>query len=319
MRPFTRIRRLFSARLFATGLCGLFFLTANAQFEPMFTQYMYNETFINPAYAGSHENIATTVLYRNQWAGMDGAPTTQTFNIHGATNSKKVGLGLSALNENIGVTHQFAAYADFAYRIVMPNSSFAFGLQGGFVNDEEKLTDVHTVVTGDNQFSTNVTKNFLPNFGFGMYYHTERFYAGLSIPRLLENHIDPTNPGKLSRNFSNMEWWHYYLATGCVVDLSAEVKFKPSIMIKAVQHAPVEFDADANFLIRDLLWIGCAYRTGDAVAGLIGLQLSKQLRIGYSYDYTLTDLQKYNSGSHEFTLSYDFGSAKNKIISTRYF
>ena len=237
MRSLYKMRYLPSPGTLLTVLCAFLFTTAHAQYEPMFTQYMFNETFINPAYAGSHENMATALLYRNQWTGIDGAPKTQTFNIHGAAgDKKKVGLGLSMMNENIGVTHQFAVYADFAYRILMPNSTLSFGLQGGFVNNEEKYTDVHTITPGDNQFLADVKKYFLPNFGFGMYYYKERFYAGLSIPRLLENKIDPSKPDEVARNFGNLQRWHYYLATGYVLDLNESLKFKPSVMIKAVQN-----------------------------------------------------------------------------------
>jgi len=308
----------FPTWILTMSLC-LSLFRVQAQVEPMFTQYMFNETFINPAYAGSHDNLAAALLYRNQWTGIDGAPKTQTFSMHGPVDKNKIGLGGSILNESIGVTHQFAVYADFAYRILMPASTLAFGVQGGFVNDEEKFTDVRTITPGDNQFSADVKKYFLPNAGFGIYYYKEKFYTGLSIPRLLENKIDPSNPSAVAKNFGNLQRWHYYFASGYVFDLNDDLKLKPSIMVKTVQHAPLELDGDLNLLIHDFLWIGGAYRTGDAVAGLIGIQLSKQLRIGYSYDYTLSDLQKFNSGSHEFTLNYDFSFNKNKIISTRYF
>jgi type IX secretion system PorP/SprF family membrane protein len=299
--------------------CALMSLQSSAQVEPMFTQYMFNESFINPAYAGSHDNISAALLYRNQWAGMDGAPTTQTFNIHAPAHKQKLGLGFSVMNESIGVTHQMAMYGNFAYRILMPNSTMAFGLQGGFVNDEEKYTDVHTITPGDNQFAMDVKKYFLPNAGFGMYYYTDRFYAGFSIPRLLENKIDPAQPDAVVKNFGNLKVWHYYLSTGYVFNLSEGLKFKPSMMVKAVQNAPLELDVNANFLFRDFLWLGTAYRTGDAASLMVGFQLTQQLRLGYSYDYTLTDLQKFNSGSHEFTISYDFSFDKNRVISPRYF
>src|ERR1700704_975127 len=126
---------------------------ANAQYEPLFTQYMFNETFINPAYAGSHENVATTLLYRNQWVGLDGSPKTQTLSIHAPVCKRKLGLGLSVMNETIGVSHQLGVYADFAYRILFDRSVLAFGLQGGFVNDEEKFSQVITNTQGDNQFA----------------------------------------------------------------------------------------------------------------------------------------------------------------------
>ncbi len=291
-----------------------------AQYEPMFTQYMFNETFINPAYAGSHENIAAGLLYRNQWVGIKGAPITQTFSIHAPACRRQLGIGFSVMNESIGVTHQLAVYGDFAYRMLFNQSVLSFGLQAGFVNDEEKFSQVFTIQQGDNQFASDVRKLFLPNAGFGVYYYyKEKFYAGLSIPRLFENRIDPAPSDVVVKNVGNLKFWHYYFATGYVFDLNEAVKFKPSIMVKAVQNAPVELDANANFLINKFLWLGGSYRTGDAVSALLGFQITKQLRVGYSYDYTLTKLQKFNSGSHEITINYDFSFDRNKIISTRYF
>lgn len=292
---------------------------ASAQHEPMFTQYMFQETFINPAYAGSHDGLAANALYRNQWTGLSGSPKTETFSIHGPVKSRKIGLGLAVLNESIGVSKQLVLNVDFAYRIVMPRSVLAFGLQGGFVNDEENYTRVETNTPGDLQFSQDVRKYFLPNAGFGIYYNTKKFYAGLSIPRLLENKIDASRPEAVVRNIGNPSIWHYYLSTGYVFKLNDYIKYKPSLMIKMVQNAPLEADANMNFLFNEVLWLGASYRTGDAVSGIIGVQISKQLCIRYSYDYTTSALQNYNNGSHEVSIAYEFGSKAHKIVSPRYF
>jgi type IX secretion system PorP/SprF family membrane protein len=293
---------------------------AKAQHEPQFTQYMFNETFINPAYAGSHEGVSANLLYRDQWVGLHGSPKTETFTIHTSAAKRKLGLGLSVMNESIGVSKKFVVCGDFAYRILMPNSVFSFGLQGGIVNEQENLTTVQTNVGGDNQFATDIRKYFLPNAGFGMYYYyKKKFYAGISIPRLLENKIDASQPNVVVHNVGNPKIWHYYFTTGYVFQMAENVKFKPSIMVKAVTNSPVELDGNLNFLFHEFLWLGASYRTGDAVAGLVGFQISKQLRVGYSYDYTLSDLQRFNGGSHEFTLCYDFGSQKHRVVSPRYF
>ncbi|MEO8146397.1 MAG: type IX secretion system membrane protein PorP/SprF [Bacteroidia bacterium] len=292
---------------------------AKAQYDPMFTQYMFNELFINPAYAGARENLSVNMLVRDQWAGIDGAPKTQTFTIHAPVSNRKIGLGFAVMNETIGVTHRLVLNGDFAYRILMDNATFALGLQGGVTNYQEKFSELKTTTGYDNQFTYNSEKLWLPNAGFGMYYYTNKFYAGLSIPRLIENKVDVTTSTTTVKNVGNVKDWHYYIATGYVFNLNDNIKFKPSIMIKTVQGAPIELDADALFIFNDLFWIGGAYRTGDAVAAIIGLQINRQLRIGYSYDYTLTGLQDYNSGSHEFTLGYDFSFDKNRIITPRYF
>ena len=294
-------------------------INVKAQYEPMFTQYMFNETFINPAYVGSHENVSITLLSRNQWVGIEGAPKTQTFSIHSPINGHRFGIGLAVRNENIGVSHQLGVYTNFAYRILFDNSALSFGLQGGFVNDESRYTEVLTTTPGDNQFSSDTRKVFLPNAGFGIYYFREKFYAGFSIPRLIENNVTPSLTNGSVQNSWNIENWHYYFATGYVFDLNEDHKFKPSILVKAVQNAPVQLDVDANFLLKNFLWLGASYRSGDAIAAIIGFQVNKQLRFGYSYDYTLSKLQKYNSGSHEFTLGYEILIDRSRINSTRYF
>jgi type IX secretion system PorP/SprF family membrane protein len=309
-------RRLWMPALFLV----LVSLSASAQHEPMFTQYMFNETFINPAYAGSHEGPAMGGLYRNQWVGIPGSPKTQTFSFHSPVMKKKLGLGLSMMNESIGVSDQFMLNIDFAYRILMPNSVLAFGAKGGFINEQERLTSVVTTVGGDNQFSTDVRKYFLPNAGFGIYYYyKKKFYAGFSIPQLLQNKTDPTQPGNIAVSAGNPQVWHYYFASGYVFQMAQNVKFKPSVMVKAVANAPIEVDGNINFLFNEFLWLGAAYRTGDAIAGLVGFQISKQLRVSYSYDYSISSLQRYNSGSHEISFGYDFNSLKHRVVSPRYF
>ncbi len=305
--------------LFAVFVLCMSSFSSHAQLEPTFTQYMFNETFINPAYAGSREGLAMNMAYRDQWVGLKGSPKTQTLSIHMPIEKKKIGIGLSVMNETIGVSHKFLVNGDFAYRIKLYQSFLAFGLKAGFVNDQENYSEVNTTTPGDRQFTNDVRKYFLPNAGFGVYYYKKKFYAGFSIPRLLENKIDPSQPNKAVRNMGNFKVWHYYLTSGYVMNLTDYIKFKPTIMLKCVQNAPVEFDASINFLLDEIFWIGLEYRTGDAISCLLGFQISKSLRIAYSYDYTLTDLQKYNSGSHEITLSYDISIYKTRITSLRYF
>lgn len=294
-------------------------ISANAQIEPMFTQYMFNETFINPAYVGSHEYLSATLLYRDQWVGIEGSPKTQTLSVHAPVNDRKIGLGLSFMKESIGVSDKIVVNGSFAYRILMPTGTLAFGVQAGFVNDQENLTSLHTNVSGDNQFSSNVKKYFLPNAGFGVYYKTDRYYAGFSIPRLLENKFNIANSEVVTHNIGNFKIWHYYLAAGYVFDLNSNLKFKPSAMLKALVNAPMEIDLNADVLINDLIWAGLGYRTGDAVSALVGIQLNKNLKIHYSYDYTLTALQTFNNGSHEFSIIYDVSLNKDKIVSPRFF
>ena len=287
------IKSFYTALRITTGVMLMFcMIETRAQQEPMFTQYIFNETFINPAYTGSREGLSVNMLYRNQWSGINGSPRTQTITAHLPVSKRRVGIGFSAMNESIGVSKKIMINGDFAYRIIMPQSVLSFGLKGGFVNDQENFTDVNTTTSGDQQFASDVRKYFLPNAGFGVYYYYQKkFYAGFSIPRLIHNKVDPSNSGGVIRNMGNPQIWHYYFTGGYVFDLDENTKLKPSVLVKCVQHAPIELDASLNLLLADLIWIGGSYRTGDAVACLVGFQLSKNFRIGYSYDYSLTDLR----------------------------
>jgi type IX secretion system PorP/SprF family membrane protein len=311
-------KNLLRGTIAMAGVC-LMLTNANAQFEPQFTQYMFNEMFINPAYAGSRDFISLTADYRNQWVGIDGAPETQTISGHAPLANKKIGVGLSLLNEKIGVTHDMAAFANYAYRLQVTNDAvLAMGLQGGIINHQQKLLEIHTQDQGDASFSSNTPNLILPNMGFGFYYSTRKYYAGLSVPRMLENKVDVMANDMVSNNM-NFSYWHYYLMGGYVYDLSEDMKLKPTFMLKAVSGAPLEADLGIHMLLKETLWFGASYRTKDSWAAIMQFQINKQLRLGYSYDYTTTELKQFNTGTHEITIGYDFSFDKNKIITPRYF
>jgi type IX secretion system PorP/SprF family membrane protein len=295
-------------------------LTLHAQYEPHFSQYLNNELFINPAYAGSRGYMAATLLYRDQWTGMEGAPKTGTIGFHLPFSRDRAGAGLCIMNDRIGVSNHTAVFLNYAYhlRLTENDQVLSFGLQGGIINAEERLRDVLIIEQNDPEFASNVYHKLMPNFGFGTYYHTPRFYAGFSIPRFMKNKIDPFNQS-VEYNRISIKNWHYYLYSAYIARLSESVKLKPAVMCKLVSGAPLEADFNLNFLLREIFWIGAGYRTGDAIVFITQYQINKNLRIGYSYDYTLTKLQNFNSGTHEFTIGYDFTFDKNKIVSPRYF
>lgn len=287
-----------------------------AQFEPQFTQYMFNEMFINPAYAGSREHMAMTALYRNQWVGMEGAPKTQTFSAHTPLRNEKIGVGLNILHEEIGVTQDFSVFGSYAYRIPMQKGFFSMAVSGGIIHHQEQLLEVRTQDQGDYSF-LGTPKLTVPNVGFGTYFSNRNFYVGLSIPRMLQNKVDAVT-GK-AQNKMNLPYWHYYLMGGYVFTLNESVKLKPTFMTKIVSGAPVIADIGAHVLLNEVLWLGGSYRTSDSWAAVMSIQLNKQMRLGYSYDYTLTELQRFNNGTHEITLGFDFSFDKNKVVTPRYF
>ena len=287
--------------------------TATAQQEAMYTQYMFNALALNPAYAGSRNVISATALYRNQWSGIKGAPETATFTIDAPIHDKKIGLGLQVFNDKIGISNITGVVASGAYRIRMDKGTLSFGLQGSVSSFKANYQNVNLDQTGTNTdiaFQDNVNSTLF-NLGTGVYYNSDKFYVGLSAPQLVPNKLAST---KLSK-----QEIHLFLTAGVVFGLGDDFKLKPSIMVKEVKGAPIEGDLNATLWIKDVLGIGAQYRSNADVSGLLEIQATPQIRLGYSYDHSLTTLQNFNSGSHEIMLRYEFGYEKNKFISPRFF
>lgn len=291
---------------------------AMAQQEAMYTQYMFNTLAINPAYAGSRNVTSATALYRSQWVGIQGAPTTATFSIDAPIDNKKIGLGLQVFNDRLGITNTTGAFGSYAFRIRLGKGLLAMGLQAGASQYRADFTSVNlgSDNTPDQAFSTNVNKT-LVDFGVGLYYSTDKFYLGLSSPQLLNNQLH--NFTVQNNNSFDGQAMHLFLATGYVFPLNDDLHLKPSILIKYVKGAPIEGDLNATLWIRDILGIGAQYRTEADISGMVEFQVSPQIRLGYSYDRSTTPLVQFNSGSHEIMIRYEFGSTKGKILSPRYF
>lgn len=292
-----------------------------AQSEPMFSQYTFNEIFINPAYAGSHEALSFSSVYRKQWVNMEGAPTTKTFTAHSHLFKSKVGLGVTAYQDQIGVASQTGFFANYAFRIRLNKGTLSLGMLGGYSGYQERLTEIKTTESGDARFSSNTPMVFAPNFGFGTYYYTKRFYFGISVPRMITNKLIINQYSQVERvdGSLNTDALHYFIATGFVFDVNPLVKLRPSMMIKAVMNAPIEYDANLSALLYTALWVGAGYRSGDSWNILTAIQVNNQLRIGYSYDYTITKLKDFAGGSHEFSMNYVLKYNTKKITSPRYF
>jgi type IX secretion system PorP/SprF family membrane protein len=294
------------------------------QQDPMYSQYMFNMLAVNPAYAGSRDVLSATALYRNQWVGIKGAPNTITFSADMPIKNEKIGLGINITDDRLGVMHNSLLSISYAYRIRLTSKgTLAFGLQASANQYKADYGVVdptqNTTTTPDQSFSGSVTQ-ILPNVGFGIYYTTDRFYIGGSIPKLIKNSLsDYYDPSINFTNFANRENRHFFIVAGYVIPLNYIFKLKPSMLLKAVRGAPLELDINANLWIHDVISVGLSYRTGDSIDGLLEFQVSPQFRFGYAYDMTLTNLGRYNSGSHELMLRYEFGYSKSKIISPRYF
>ncbi len=300
---------------FAAIMCGNVLF---AQQDVQFTQYMFNTNAVNPAYTGSRGAISGTALYRTQWVGFDGAPVTESFNANSPLMNDKLGIGATVLNEKIGPLRQTGVFADFAYRIKFKTSTLAMGIKGGANMFQAGFNNLNVINSGDAQFQSNVQSKLLPNLGFGFYYHTEKYYFGLSAPKLVQNNLD-VKTGNSSQAHIAVDQMHYYFIGGYVMNLSPYIKFKPTTQIKFTYGAPVSLDLNASFLFYEKLWLGAMYRFGDAVGLLVQFQFNPQLRAGYSYDFTTSKLNRYNNGTHEIMLGYDLNFNKEKIRSPRYF
>lgn len=294
----------------------LFTVSAKAQQNPQYTQYVYNMNIINPAYAGSKEALSLNFLARTQWVGIDGAPQTLTFGAHTPLR-KNLGLGLSVIVDKLGPVQEQNIYADVSYTLNFDNDSkLAFGLKAGFTAFNLCLTCLNSVDPETTDFMDRAANKTLPNIGAGLFYYTNKFYLGFAMPNLLETfHFEKT--GNQVTNGS--EKTHFFLNSGYVFDISRDVKLKPSMMVKATQGAPLSIDLSGNVLIYEKLEFGLSYRVTESMSALINVRANKNLRIGYAYDYTLTNLGDFNSGSHEVFLLFDFISERNRIRSPRFF
>jgi len=300
-------------------MLGMF--ASKAQYDPSFTQYMFNEMFINPAYAGSKDAMAVNLLHRQQWVNFPGRPITTTFSLHGPLMNNKMGLGLSVLNESIGKLTRNLVYGSYSYRVKTDKKgTLALGLNAGFENQVNKLSELKATDQGDVQISQNTPSMIAPNFGFGLFYSTKKFYAGLSIPRIIDNSYMFTNGGSFKQSMKfNVQTFTYYFTIGRVFEVNEYLKIKPQAMVKMVENAPLQYEMNVNFLIKSLIWAGLSYRSGSNVSVILGVQVNPQFIVSYSYDYGLNAIQQYSQGSHEIALGYVFSYKHKKVITPRYF
>lgn len=315
------------------------YTTVQAQQDPRFSQYMFNQLALNPAYTGTTEALSVTLLGRYQWVGIDGSPQTGTLSAHlpfGA--EKKAGVGALLAYDRIGITQTTSFFGSYAYKFILGENRLSVGLNGGvhyLATDDSQLQTNPLMIdplTGDPVFAQGSLRRLLPNFGLGLYFYKPNgYYVGVSAPHLLNNNLrnDAQNVALVAKQYR-----HYNFMAGAVVGRGG-LKFRPSVLVKAVPvNAPVQVDLSALFLIKDVLWLGGSYRTavgnrnnvGDVQAigtesanAIVAFELKNGLKIGYAYDMTFSQLQQYTSGSHEIILSYDMKSKGVRYHTPRYF
>ena len=307
-------------RIFITSALLLSTLINFAQQDALFSQYMFNPFSINPAYAGSRNSLSGVMLGRYQWAGIEGAPKTAALAIHSPFKGKNFALGFNAFTESIGPSNNSGAFATYAYHIRMGVGKLSLGLRGGFFSTRLNSDRLTFVDPTDVNASREFLSDFEPNFDFGAYYYTRRFFVGASASHL--NASSNTNASATSGNtFSTLGTdldRHYMLTTGVAIVNNPNLVFKPSILFKYVAGAPLNVDLNMSVLLSKVFWIGASYRSSGSLVAILEYNFTDFARLGYAYDYSIGKLRTYTSGSHEIFLGFDLNMSKKKAISTRY-
>jgi type IX secretion system PorP/SprF family membrane protein len=296
---------------------------ASAQQDPQHTMYRFNGLMFNPAYAGSREALSMVAIARWQWINVDGAPRTVSFAIHSPLKNDHIALGFSFVSDHYTVVHSDKLEGDFAYRITASkkkNIKISLGLGVSATNLRADLTSVG-LQTGsgiDHSFANNINL-WMPNITAGAYVYNEKFFVGISVPEILSNSLTTKNEVWQRSIDSAHQYTSLYATAGYVFDLGKKVKFAPSILIKYVpKYAPISMDFNANFIFIDRLWLGVSYRLSDSYGFMVAFNITKQLRVGYAYDLTVSPISHFTTGSHEIMAGYDFDFRKKSIINPRY-
>jgi type IX secretion system PorP/SprF family membrane protein len=273
----------------------------HAQQTPVFSQYFFNELVINPAYAGAHVQLSLTSMYRNQWVNFPGAPRTFSFSGHTSVYGGKMGLGLLVNTDKIGSYNNDNVYGYYAYKIAFQGGTLSMGLQGGFNYLGADFSKLDLVNQSDKSFAT--VKMYKPNVGAGVYFNRKNFFAGFSVPYLLNKSATASIKDGATQI---IEARYYFLRSGVILPLNASenVKFNPSILVRAQEGQPLSFDFNAAFILYDLVGTGLSYRSGDAIISFIDIKLSEKFHFAYSYDWTSSDISRFSNGTHEFMLNF---------------
>ncbi|MBB1138229.1 type IX secretion system membrane protein PorP/SprF [Myroides sp. WP-1] len=299
--------------LVSLGLLGI--TQTYGQQDPQYTQYMYNHSNINPAYAGSREGVHIFGLYRTQWVGLEGAPKTATLSVNTPLGESGLGLGVNFTNDHLGVMDDNTLSVDLSYAIDLNyRYKLAFGLKGSANLLDVNYSKLNIYNPTDPVSADDIKNEFTPNIGAGLFLYSDKAYVGLSAPNLLTRTRYDDNDVQTLR-----QKMHLYLTGGYVFDLNPNLKFKPATMIKMEQGSPLQVDVSANFIFLDKFTLGAAYRWDASVSALAGFQVSENIFVGYSYDAETSKLARYNSGSHEIFLRFSLFNSFKRVAAPRFF
>jgi type IX secretion system PorP/SprF family membrane protein len=307
------MKRVFCIIVISVLLCNA---GINAQQTPITSQYLTNGLIINPAYAGTRGALSANISYRKQWARIQGAPQFQNISLHSPINRKeKVSLGILAEYNTFGVTKDIGIYGFYAYSLPLGRGKLSMGLKGGIDLSTTNYNELELIDPNDPLFMGSSSYT-LPNFGAGFYYYTDKIFLGLSVPHIMSYKRDAADQFSAHPDFDLLKT---YFSAGALLTFSEKFKVKPSVLVRYSPSEPLEIDLNTNFIIADIFWLGGSYRVAEkAAVALIDLQVTPQLKIGYSYDYQAGHLNKYTSGTHEVSLRYEFEFSVS-AASPRYF
>jgi len=281
---------------------------------PLSDHYLYNGLSINPAFAGCHDALSTTISYRNQWVGFKAAPKSQILSVHSPFYNDRIGLGLLVEKNSIGIFKETSFIGNYAYRMELHDGKLALGLGFGVTVYNVAWNELEATDADDILLMNNPTSAVLPAFSLGTYYYTKKYYIGISMPLFLSYELDKsTGNYKISNNFSGC---NYFLTGGYEVNISSLVKLLPSLLLKYHPGNVIQIDYNAQINFKDRIWLGIGYRNRDMLVGMFQCQLNYQLRMAYSYDFDLGSIGRYTNGSHEIVLSYVFRYAR-KVMGPR--
>lgn len=299
--------------IYTTLLLSLNVIVVYGQQEPQFTQFFDNKLFVNPAYAGSRQLLNVTGIHRQQWMGFAGRPVSSTVSIHSPLKYESVGVGLTCVHDQAGPITQTMVYGDFSYTLKFKNSErkLAFGVKGGINTITTSASTLETNQVNDPKLLQNVRNQVNPNFGAGIYYHAPHFFVGVSSPRIVEQSYGISG--------TNLEKRHYFGIIGGLIDLNSNWKLRPSSQVKMTSGAPLSIDLSTAFIYKDLIWLGANYRWDAAYGIFAQYQISNQFKVGVASDFGTEAIRKYNNGTFEVLVSYDFKFNKIGIRSPRYF
>lgn len=317
-RCFTYLRSGSAMKGFLAVSIWLFGVIAvQAQQDPQFNQYMFNPLGINPAYAGSRDALSMNLLYRNQWLGVDGAPVSQAFSAHTPLLRRKIGVGIQLSNESIGPKDVFSIMGTYAYRLRLGPGKLAFGLRGGVYNYAFDWNKVEYRDKADVFNSLNKDSYLVPNFDFGMYFNTRKFFVGLEAAHLNSPTLEFTQT--INSGDGSVLERHFSAIIGRAFILNENLAFRPSMLMKQAGATPAFVDINANFLFKNMLWLGAGYRTGYGGLIIAEYVVKRKFRIGYSYDFAFNSFRGTAGGSHEIFLGYDLSFSLSKMVSPRVF